>query len=763
MGLTLLFNFGDAVAEVLENILGVILWGFCDIFFLIINLCEAIFRKFAGLETLTINGETVEGDIVLYLLQSNIVQEVFFSILILSLFLLIIFTIFAIVKNQYAEKQKPVMGIINNSVKGLLQYLMVPVCVVVGLAVGNAILRIIDEGTRTQTDGSASDMLFIAAAYNANELRRDKLDSSRQALVDWIDDDNIAYINVEVASVLHCSTNKKSMMDAAKVATREQLDEIAYLVDEYFVGSGLDASNGALSKWAPTEVTVYYDMFEISYITIWVGGGFMIYALVTISWGLIGRMFKMVLSYCLTPAFIAMYPIDEGKALKSWIGDFSKNATSAYVAVAILNIFYSILPFVRNIQFFGGGLWNPVNLFIQLLITISGYLLVKDMIKTVSGWVGTGDAFSEGKSTSSALTKPLMSGVGKVSGAFVGMKAGAKAAGDAGNNKFFGAMVGAYKGAGLDSKFDPTKPIKAMKDAEKGGKEYYKTIKTTFGTKDWRDANQARFDVAELAEKERKAAEAKEKEFKNILSTKIADVENQYASGAISEAEKNAEIAKLNSQYNINKLLSKYRASQSIGQMLTSARRDDLEKRTKAFQKQQTQIAPAEKLVEAYYSRDDLDDEILGGYSGANKNDVLKLALAGDVSGLTGQGVTDTEANRMIQTAQQQLERRSAVNEEINSAFRAAEKLAASSDDARKELEKIFTFDTTGKVVSRDSVNIKNKYEQQLEEIQKQSRALEAEETAIKGIAAEIEKRAQEGGLTPDEMKELARKLKDSK
>ena len=65
MSLTLLGIFDDIINAVMY-VVGMILWGLADIFFVLIDLIEELFRKFAGLDVVyTSSGEAIEGDIVL--------------------------------------------------------------------------------------------------------------------------------------------------------------------------------------------------------------------------------------------------------------------------------------------------------------------------------------------------------------------------------------------------------------------------------------------------------------------------------------------------------------------------------------------------------------------------------------------------------------------------------------------------------------------------------------------------------------------------
>lgn len=481
-------EIGDTIMNNITDIVGPILWGLCDIFFVILNIFEVLFRKLAGIgegvETST--GEAIEGDLVLYLIQSNLVQQIFMSILVLSLVLLIIFTIFAIVKNQYAEKQESPTKIIGNSFKALLMYLMVPIATIVCLMVGNVILQAIDGATRTQTNGgSASDMLFITAAYNANKLRDDDINDSVTTL-------QLLY-SVGALDKIEPELNAMGITDwdTAGMATPEQIEHIANLIDEHFVSDeGLSILGRFTSKWSYTSVSVYYDTFHISYIIVWVGGAFLIWSIGKICWGLVSRLFKMTLYFAISPAVLATYPIQGDKPLAAWRGEMVKLGTLAYSAVGVLNVLYSILPFFDNINLYGTfGAINPTmlavstpfsfiaNQLIKLFIYIIAFNGASSLIDTIGGWFGLGNIISEGKSTKSAVTGQLKKaadkGVGTVSGAFAGMKAAKEHDGKA----FSGFLTGALGGAGFKT------PMSQFKDAAKKGKEagegLYKTAKTT--------------------------------------------------------------------------------------------------------------------------------------------------------------------------------------------------------------------------------------------------------------------------------------------
>lgn len=584
-------DFWDEILNLLVNqTIGPLLWGLCDIFLVILDLFEWIFEAFAGtLEGgVTVQGQTVEGDLVLFLIQSDVVTQLFISIMILSFILLLMFTIFAIVKNQYSEKQEPVTKIINGSFKALFMYLLVPVATVVCLLVGNIVLQAIDGGTNVANSTKASGMLFRAAAYNGNKLRDSSPSDAREDLQYWYD---MNYLNV---------TTKNRIKDevgitSSNIDTLEDYDDlykIADIIDEQFangdlatsnawsfqVGGGLGLSGLGDSYWSYGTVCLFYDAFRLSYITIWVGGAFLIGSIGKICWGLISRLFKITIYYAISPAIMATFPIDNGKALGSWRSAMVQQATSAYCAVAAVNILYSILPVFNNIDI-GGGLGGCI---IKLFIMIIAFKSTDDLIKTISGWFGTGDALSDGKAAKDQVGLKNLSS--KAMGTFTGIVGGAKAGAQLGKGKagkFFhgveGAITGAWQGSGLAEKsgLDPAKWAKDWKDGTKKGGDAYKDIKSNFGLhpKD----NKAIFSAKDAIEDQSKGVEAK-----------LAKLKAQFDSDVAGEPVGSAKYNAIKKRYDENVKRTKSDAAfvkplfeaREIG---VNAMKQDLEERTSNF------------------------------------------------------------------------------------------------------------------------------------------------------------------------------------
>ena len=515
-------------------------------------------------------------------------------IIIYYLIQLIIFTILAVVKNQYVEKPKPVGNIVGNAFKGLLLFWVVPIACITGLAVGNVVLRMVDEATSTQVGGSAgaSDMLFIAAAYSANELRSSDNDYSdqREKLLEIFNDGKI---NVQLAAIGITSEND------CKTASPEKLEQAATIVDTAFVNGVFGTPNIC----AFDRVFKYYNMFEFNYLIVWVGGVFLAYCLIIITWGLLGRIFKVVLLYCLSPAVLAAYPHDEGAAFKNWKGEFIKSATLGYTSVATLNIFYSVLPFVNQLELSSGVTGAMTNWFVRLCVMISGFMLIKDFMGTVSGWFGTGDAFGEGKNVKEKVTGKLKKGFSTVSGTFAGLKGGAAMAKSVNKNRFIGALSGMYSGSGLQDKFNPGKVVTDWRDAKKKGGEAYKNNASNwFGERGER--NKALFEFMERQQAEEKLLNPLREELKSLEGKGDAE----------SEARR-------------SEILNKMKSISSYISTETKSIEADLERAKKVAEKQESHLELLDEYNDSLKAVEDMAKmlglevhELINGFSGLDEH-----------------------------------------------------------------------------------------------------------------------------------------------
>ena len=145
------------------------------------DICQLVFKKLAGISSTGVsfgNGEVVQGDIVLAFINSDIVKNVFFSMLILAVVLLLITTFAATIKTEFAKDgNNNKRAVINNAFRGLANFALVPIICIFGLFVGNGLLKAIDGATSLGGATTLSSQIFLAGGYNANRARKSQTTS----------------------------------------------------------------------------------------------------------------------------------------------------------------------------------------------------------------------------------------------------------------------------------------------------------------------------------------------------------------------------------------------------------------------------------------------------------------------------------------------------------------------------------------------------------------------------------------------------------
>ena len=407
------------MVDFITGVIGSILYPLFSIIFLALDTVQGIFMALAGIggtihisdettgltwggEASTItNGNTGEpGDsgLIFYLLNSSIAKNLLMSITMLALFLLIIFTVMAFIKNVYAAKQKSWQEIIASSLKGLLSFVFIPVCCLLGVWVSNIILQAINSATSTGGSKMMSKKVFIAAAYNANKYRTKNLDDKG-----------------EKAKEIHRMAFGENEPLPQKGENEDDYSYWARVVDDAY--GNKDNSN--INIYLYGQVEHGYTLFQINYFVIAIVGVFMAYVLITLAYAMVRRMFILLMLFVISPAICAMYPLDDGSAVGQWRKNFISTTIGAYGAVAGMNIFLSLLPIIETMgfTFASNSAASPlVDELIQLFMMVAGLFIVKEMMQMISGYVGGDDAYSKGSglraSTKGAIKKKVAGTVG---------------------------------------------------------------------------------------------------------------------------------------------------------------------------------------------------------------------------------------------------------------------------------------------------------------------------------------------------------------
>lgn len=424
----------SGITDTIFSVIGTILYPLFAIIFVVIDAVQHIFYAFAGIDKMSYNGQIIgNGDtgleddsgIVYFLMHHEIVKNLIMSIMLLALFLIVVFTVMAFIKNVYAAKPKSWKDIIGNAFKGLANFIFLPVCCLLGIWVGNILLKAIDGATSYKGSSSMGRKLFIASSYNANLFRCTDGWSVTWGDLEWLLnhnmlDENKTFMEYHGITLQYTDRNDRVLeklpnnaTDTEKAKREEEKAYYAELVDQAFAETDISLiSHGRVGS--------YYSLWQVNYLVLIVGGIFMLYILGSLAFAMIRRLFLILALFVISPGVCALYPLDEGKAVGSWKSKFIEQVLSAYGAIAGMNIFYSLLPLIDKLSlfdgtFFSGGGWGMDEI-VQLFIMVTGLMIVKEFISLITGFVGGEDAYGKGSGLMKSAAKEVGGRAGKVAG-----------------------------------------------------------------------------------------------------------------------------------------------------------------------------------------------------------------------------------------------------------------------------------------------------------------------------------------------------------
>ncbi len=210
----------------------------------VIDLIQALFRKLAGLDVYYVDGEPISGDIVtnfitgiLGINQDNltysVLSTVFWSFVIFGLIICFLATLVAIVKSHYSYNEKSAKGplpIVATAGKAVLNMIAVPVIVVLGLYLSEAILTALDDITSVGSSDitalygdKAGEWLLSTDMYSTSRVDQEYDDSGNKVKNDstYIYYDMFGYTGSVIYGLVGGAT-VADQEDLARVAARTQ-------------------------------------------------------------------------------------------------------------------------------------------------------------------------------------------------------------------------------------------------------------------------------------------------------------------------------------------------------------------------------------------------------------------------------------------------------------------------------------------------------------------------------------------------------------
>lgn len=317
---------------ILEDLLQGLLELICSLFYgmfsgicLLIDFIKTIFYKLCGIETVEIEGE--QGDLLSNLLESDIIKRVFLTIFIIGFILLIVFTILAIIKSNYQEKQNW-KTVLSKTGQAFIIMLLIPFTVIIGVMLTNTIISSINQAMNvypSSGQGSIGGQFLITIGHDAY----------------------------------------KGLIDQSQT-------------EAMFV-------SGELNYAKLSVVKQYYDITELNYVIGLLGSLVMLIMFVISAITFVQRIFDIVLLYIISPVSISTIPLDEGNRFKVWKDMLISKILSAYGIILVMNLFFLIIPQVYQIKFFDNSFQNGV---VYILFLIGGSFAVTKASRVISQLTG---------------------------------------------------------------------------------------------------------------------------------------------------------------------------------------------------------------------------------------------------------------------------------------------------------------------------------------------------------------------------------------
>lgn len=411
------------------------------------------------------------NDIVLTILSNNVIRDAMLAMILLATLLLFVFTIIAILKTEYNSddaKSASKSKIIAKSLRALGMFFLVPVICYMGIFLSNFLLMTLDQATATLPTGLSSEsaevfeqgyyfdlfgtpikttntpfsgMAFRAAAFNANRIRNNKKFADALAFDGESDGNGITFGK----TFLPTTENSSGVATGREIAASRVDDAFAntYLLKEgkqvsinnriaKISNSGAraeltkhsttiildegdnDRTITMMSKFRVNLVWFFYDLWQYDFV---LGLGVVIamtVIILNITLGVMKRVFDLVILTIVAPPIAAMMPLDNGDAFKKWRVKYVAKTIQAYGPIVAMNLFFMIVPFIRQFSFFGvsiGGLYipiSPADYLIQSFFVIVGLVAVKDTSKLLSDMIGAEDANESGGKMAGEVTGTAM-------------------------------------------------------------------------------------------------------------------------------------------------------------------------------------------------------------------------------------------------------------------------------------------------------------------------------------------------------------------
>lgn len=406
--------------NLISYIFGIYFYGISSFLLGLIDFVELLFRALAGLEASNAHSEIIlsldgkSGDLLVQLIRHPDIQQAFLSMCIVGLFLLVVTTVFQIIKVEYTTEgaKNSKTPIFQKAFKGLANLMLLPILCVFGVIFSNQLLGLLDKATKGEGDNpTIAGTLFVTAASDAF-YREGEVE-----LVFYTSPPSMYPMQI-VTNVVGIAINSLGSFGSDIV----QYDRDFKIKDEKERSNiELQFMNQAENYcyYSIENVSGYYNYSQINYLLLIFGGCVVLKCLYFTCFGMVVRLYKCAVLFIISPAVIGMTPVNEG-GLGKWRGQFIGQVLSAYGTVLSLNLFFIIVRVLLNVDVtfvnknslgnspFSSSLMTGL---LKSIFVIAGCILIEKFSKELGGFFGAEDAMSTGKDMSKQVADVAMKGV----------------------------------------------------------------------------------------------------------------------------------------------------------------------------------------------------------------------------------------------------------------------------------------------------------------------------------------------------------------
>lgn len=429
------WTLGTAFLKIAHYIAYGLYWVLAKLAYLC-NLIINLVRALAGLETYWYNGtqinpgESGQGDIIINFVQEQGLINIFIALFVLSIVLLFIVTLVSVIKSEWSPvneaKGNNKYAVISKSIRALVNFITVPMVSILGIIVGNELLKAFDGATHNGAgDFGISNLMMQCVTENANWVYINDSDARKimKANEGTIITDGESYTGIYSSFAssggYDAAAINRAFNQGAQVSTdvRVSVKDIPWLTNDVAekINDKIARGEAYFSYQDPDMVSLFYKLGNVDFLAGFVVMFFVTKFLFEISFGLVKRIYMLSILILVSPPIVAVTPL-QPDALKNWRKQFIANVLSVYGAIIGCNLYFILVPYMRRIQLFKPDWFgNIINSFVTLLFIGAGAMFIKDFSKLITDLIGGGDLYKDSVDKDGSLWK----GAGKTAGSAI--------------------------------------------------------------------------------------------------------------------------------------------------------------------------------------------------------------------------------------------------------------------------------------------------------------------------------------------------------